>query len=1035
MTPERLKKVEEIYHAVLDISPPEREQFLKDSCGEDDDLRREVESLLSFDKTFVRVIDAPPNSLVAEIFSENENSNIIGTQINQYKILSLLGEGGMGKVFLAQDTTLERKVAVKFLFPEFAKDAHRLNRFFLEAKAASALNHPNIITVYEIGKVDNKPFIVTEFIDGKTLSQYLKAQTSSLPKTLDIAAQIASALTTAHEAGIIHRDIKPDNVMIRGDGIVKVLDFGLAKLEYKQNAAKIEPETATLANFATIPGMVMGTPQYMSPEQARGQKVDLRSDIFSFGVLLYEMISGKRPFDGLNALDTIGSILKDEPIPIQEIVPDISYDLEHIVSKSLRKDREQRYQHIKDLLIDLNDVKKTIEFDLKPSGYTAAIRPQKTSETMTGIASTRRFSLVHALGFLLVAVLSFGAIWWFTAKGGSNQIESALKTAEVVNWASSPGEIYSVGSFSPDAKMIAFASTKSGTKNIWVKQTTSGEAIQITKDEFLNDTPTWSPDGEELAFFSTKGNQAGIWRIPHLGGSPKLVAALEDPSSRLRFWSKNNLIYYESKNELYAVEANSGQTNQITDFKAKAINAASINISADEQHLVYVLVEDKLWSVWSADAKGNSPNKLFSGSSQIKNTVWHPDNKRVFYSSPVDGTFQIFVADISASAPKQLTFAEKDSFVLNVSADGTKILFGSAKEESDVWGVNLKDNKEFIVASDIDSELWADVSPDGKTIAYQSIKNLSQGNKLVNGNLLTKNLNANEQPLQLISNGFLPKWSPDGKAIAFLRLSGDKYQIETINVLGGEQKSLTKEGISPASFTVLPYNRIQTSDFSWSPNNNKIAYISDRNGQSNIWLINADGSSDVQLTENNDSNLFLSCPLWSADGKRIAFTTKTNNTSGKATHIVQIIDTETKKYAPITSQNTFIRLVGWSQSGNELILASVEGSSVVGVPPQVILLQVQIETGKMAEISKLKDTYLYNIYLSPDKKTIAFAAHREGKDNVWLMAAAGGEAKQVTGNNDSRLYFSSLAWSPDNNSIFFGKQSRYSLLSMLTNFK
>ncbi len=1034
MTPERLKKVEEIYHAVLEVLPPEREKFLQDSCGEDAELRREVESLLSFEKSFDSMIDEPPKSLIAEVFSEDENLAIIGKQINQYKVLSLLGMGGMGKVFLAQDTTLERKVAIKFLSADFAKDARRLSRFFQEAKAASALNHPNIITVFELGKVDNNPFIVTEFIDGKTLNEYLKTETSTLSKLLEIATQIGSALATAHEAGIIHRDIKSDNAMIRRDGIVKVLDFGLAKLDFKRNSEGLESEAATLVNLATIPGMVMGTPQYMSPEQARGQQVDARTDIFSFGVLLYEMISGKKPFDGINALDTIGSILKDEPQSLQEIVPDISHDIENIVNNSLRKDRERRYQHVKDLLIDLNDVKKTLEFDAPTFGRTVSNRQQKTTETMSEIVSTRRFSLVHALGFLLIAVLGFGAIWWFVATNG-NQIEMNLKTEEVVNWASSPGEIYSIGSFSPDAKKVAFASTKSGTKSIWVKQTGTGEAVQVTKDEFLNDTPIWSPNGEELAFFSTKGNQAGIWRIPYLGGSPKLIAALEDGSTRLRFWSKSNAIYYESKNEIFAVNADSGQSNQISDFKSKAINATSINISPDEKQIVYLTVEDKTWNLWTTDIKSSVPKKLVGSPNQIRNTVWHSDNRRIFYSSPPDGTFQIFVTDTGASPPRQITFAEKDSFVLNASADGAKILFGSAKEESDVWSVNLKDNKESVIVSDIDSELWADVSPDGKTIAYQSIKNLSQGNKLVSGNILTKNLNANEQPLKLVSNGFLPKWSPDRKTIAFLRLSGDKYQIETINVLGGEQKSLTKEGISPVSFAVLPYNRIQTSDFSWSPDGAKIVYISDRNGQSNIWLVNADGANETQLTENNDSNLLIYCPLWSADGKRIAFTTKTNNASGKPTHSVQIIETETKKNAPILSQNTFIRLVGWLAGGNELVLASVEGTSVVGLPKEVSLLKLPIETGKTEGISKLKDVYLYNIHLSPDGKTIAFAAHREGKDNVWLMPSAGGEAKQVTGNNDSRLYFSSLAWSPAGDAIFFGKQSRYSLLSMLTNFK
>ncbi|MBA4183442.1 MAG: PD40 domain-containing protein, partial [Acidobacteria bacterium] len=575
-----------------------------------------------------------------------------------------------------------------------------------------------------------------------------------------------------------------------------------------------------------------------------------------------------------------------------------------------------------------------------------------------------------------------------------------------------------------------------GTKNIWIKQTTSGEAIQITKDESKNESPIWSPNGEALAFFSTRGNQAGIWQMPVFGGSPKLIASVEDGSSRLQFWSTENLIYYESNNNIFAIDINLGQINQITDFAPKAVNAGSISLSPNEQQIAYTTVDGEFWSVWTKNLTGDTPKKLVSATTEIKNTVWHPDNQRILYSSPVDGTFQIFVTDINGTPPKQVTFAERDGFVLDVSSDGAKILYGSAKEESDIWGVNLKDSKEFIVASDINSELWANVSPDGKSIAYQSIKNLSQGNKIFNGAILTKTLSSADPPTELAANGHLPVWSPDGQQIAFMQVLGKEYQIETIKTAGGGQKHLTTGGVVSIENTLLPYNRIQTSYISWSPDSTKIAYISDRSGQYNIWLVNADGSNDVQLTSNNDSNLYLYCPLWSLDSKHIAFTSRTRKRTAdeKPTFSVWVIDTETKNSRLVLEEKKFLRLIGWSPGG-ELILASVTGTETTGLQPEVSLLQVEIETGKMRPIVALKDTYLYNVQLSPDKKNIVFAAHREGQDNLWLMPAAGGEAKKLTANNDSRLYFSSLAWSPDNNSIFFGKQSRYSLLSMITNFK
>ncbi len=1035
MNSERFKRVEKIYHSVLNVLPNERNSFLQQYCGDDFELRKEVESLLSYGNDFDSRIDTPPVSLVAELFAEPETSNKIGKQINHYKIHSLLGKGGMGEVYLAYDSKLERKVAIKLLTGEFAPETNKINRFLREAKSASALSHPNILTVHEIGELNGTYYIVTEFIEGKTLNHYLAEENLPLDSVLDLALQIVSALSAAHEAGIIHRDIKPENIMVKKDGFVKVLDFGLAKLTDSNASNEIDLDAKTKTNNLTVPGLVIGTPKYMSPEQARGQKVDSRTDIFSFGIVLYEMIAGKPPFSGVNEIDTIGSILKDEPKKLSEHLPEISRELEHLVGKSLRKDREQRYQHFKDLSIDLNDIKKNTESGARVNQNTNVNVAAKTVNTTGSLATERRFSLVHALVFLLIFVGIAGVVFWFNnSKSIVNQTDSPLKTVEVVNWSSSPGETYSVGSFSPDAKMIAFASTQSGQKNIWVKQTNSGDSIQITKDEFGNKNPIWSPNGEELAFYSTRGKQAGIWRIPILGGTPKLVTAIDNGRFQLLFWSKDNLIYFESKNEISVVDAVSGQIKQVSDLKSKNIKPISTNISPDELRVVYITIDDKIWNVWINDLNGEKPVKLFESQSEIKNVFWHPDNKRVFFSSPISETFQVFVSGESSAQPKQLTFGDKDSFVVNVSNDGGKILFGSAKEESDIWGVKLDDSKEFTVASDINSELWASVSPDSKTIAYQSIKNPSQGNKLFYGDILTKSLEKEAQAVQLSPEGFLPIWSPDGQTIAFMRVVGEKYQLETIETSGSNRTTLVNEGLKPVNYSVLPYNRLQTSDFSWSPDGNKIAYISDLNGADNIWIVGKDGANNFQLSDNKDSNLTYYCPIWSADGKQISYTSQTNQSDGKPTFSIWILDTDKKVSRLLTQKNEFCRLIGWKQE-NELLIASVEGSNIAGLPTEVTLNSVETKTGTLSEITRQKDAYLFNIHLSTDAKKIAFAARRDGKDNIWTISTSGGEAKQATNNNDAKLYFSSLVWSPDNNTIFFGRQTRFSLLSMLTDFK
>jgi eukaryotic-like serine/threonine-protein kinase len=284
----------------------------------------------------------------------------IGTNFDRYEIISLLGSGGMGEVYLARDKRLERKVALKLLRTDFTNDPSRLSRFEQEAKAASALNHPNIITIHEISEFDSKSFITTEFIDGRTLRQIIKLGKLPIFSSLDIAIQVASALAAAHEAGIIHRDIKPENIMMRHDSIIKVLDFGLAKLSEPQ-IASTDPEAAGFSRLDTDPGTVLGTATYMSPEQTRGLKVDARTDVFSLAVVLYEMVTGAPPFGGKTAVDIMTEVLSREQLPLSHSVPTVPVELQRIVSKALRKDREERYQTVKDLLLDLKSLRRELE--------------------------------------------------------------------------------------------------------------------------------------------------------------------------------------------------------------------------------------------------------------------------------------------------------------------------------------------------------------------------------------------------------------------------------------------------------------------------------------------------------------------------------------------------------------------------------------------------------------------------------------------------------------------------------------------------
>lgn len=375
MTPERYKEVGRLYRAALKLEPARRAAYLIEACG-DETLRQEVESLLVYELRAEGFIDQPALEVAARAMAEDPpaspSPSLVGKSVGHFQILSLLGKGGMGEVWLAEDTLLSRRVGVKLLPAEFTADSGRVRRFAQEARTASALNHPNIITIYEIGEVQTESvamhFIVTEFVAGETLRQRMMGMLPhgmKLAEAIDVAAQVAAALAAAHEAGITHRDIKPENVMLRPDGYVKVLDFGLAKL-IEAALPVMGPESSTPARHTTETGMVVGTASYMSPEQARGEKVDARTDIFSLGVMLYEMMAGHPPFVGATANETIAAILRDAPSPLTFLHPLAARGaLERIVSKALRKATADRYQTAGDLLADLKELKQRVELEAK----------------------------------------------------------------------------------------------------------------------------------------------------------------------------------------------------------------------------------------------------------------------------------------------------------------------------------------------------------------------------------------------------------------------------------------------------------------------------------------------------------------------------------------------------------------------------------------------------------------------------------------------------------------------------------------------
>ncbi len=442
MTPERWQEVERLYHAALERGEEERAAYLSSACAGDEDLHREVESLLGYEAEAERFIDSPALEAAAKLMAGEHTAALTpGQTINQYRVTSAIGAGGMGEVYLAKDTRLRRNVALKLLPWHSPQDRSHLRRFEQEARAVAAFSHPNVCAIHEVVEtLEGRPCIVMEYVEGETLRKHMKGRQMEVAEVLDVAIQVASALSAAHAAGIVHRDIKPENIMLRREGDVKVLDFGLAKVA-PQQLTEVDSRGPTQSFAPTAPGVVMGTVHYMSPEQSRGQDVDARTDIWSLGVLLYEMVAGRRPFEGATATDVIVSIIGRDPVPLVTYAPQIATQLERVVTKALSKDREERYQTARDLLVDLKSLKRELEVEAVAKRSVTSGDLIETQKIRTGADAisptplslswlTRKRAVI---GSVLVAVVMTGLLFSrFTRPDPAPPLQLEIKSLAVL---------------------------------------------------------------------------------------------------------------------------------------------------------------------------------------------------------------------------------------------------------------------------------------------------------------------------------------------------------------------------------------------------------------------------------------------------------------------------------------------------------------------------------------------------------------------------------------------------------------------------
>lgn len=983
MNPDRWQKVKEIFHAALDRPPSDRFAFVSEACAGDEALRKEVESLISSDGRGGDFLNAPAYEAAAKVIVDHKSALKPGLVIGPFEIVSFISRGGMGEVYLAQDRRLSRKVALKLLPPAFTKDDERLRRFEQEARAASALNHPNIITIYEILKTDSTHVIATEFVEGETLRQRQSHSVLSLPESLNIAIQVADALAAAHKVGIIHRDIKPENIMVRPDGYVKVLDFGLAKLA--EQSPTVSADEALTKQVRTGSGVVIGTAGYMSPEQARGKSVDARSDIFSLGAVIYEMVTQRKPFDGETPSDVLASILRTEPPPVSQLFSDAPPELTRIVAKTLRKDREERYQVVKDLLIDLKSLTQDLEFQqrlkqrsasgeatagkLSPeipvqppdagvgTDQVAEATPTLTSKpALSSIVAARRWPTIALIALVLMGV-SYAVFELARRKRASSDAPPVVNNiARITAWSG----LDTHPTLSPDGNSVAYSSNHSGSFEIYIKQLTpGGREIQLTTDGEDNFQPSWSMDGQRIAYFSKK--RGGIWVIPAFGGAPR---QLTDFGASPKWSYDGTMIAFTSdanpdlgsgnvgSSTIWVVPAQGGAPRQVTKVGSPAGGHVGPNWSPDGKRIVFIALNFSSQVMWSISINGEDL-KQFTGKGMEK--VGHPvfasDGHRLYFDS---GPFVETVAmstetGMPVGEPVKVTDVGA-SFISNlgVSADGKKIAYSVQTQTSNIWSVpvspktNEATGPPFPITNQTGTRNNQPVfSPDGHKLAFMEYVR-GAGADIWIADTDGKN------PVQLTTNprNLVPNWFPDGDELAFVSYRDNHWSIWAMSPQSRREHLLLdlKQDIQFARL---------------SPDGKQFAFNLAQGGVINIWTAPVSGGQPRQLTFDKELAGF---PCWSPDGKFMAYQQKRGD-------------------------DAYVMLIP-REGGEPIQLTSGHGRS-------------------------------WPYSFSPDGDKVLFAGDRGGIWNVYWVSRSTKQEKQVTNYTKMSAFVRYPSWSPLGNQMAY----------------